>query len=130
MILRYPLDKIKITQSFGERPEVYKPSRGHMGIDLKTKWDDSRIGERAVYAAAAGRIEVGNHGPYDYGRYVKIHHLDGSETIYGHLSQQLVTEGEWVICSQRIGISGSTGFSDAPHGPYSMWAPAWMETSS
>lgn len=115
MRLKPPLDKIKITQYFGERPEVYKPSRGHMGVDFRTKYDDSKNGERPVYAAAPGRVEIGNQGNYGYGKFVKITHLDGSETIYGHLSSQNVKTGDWVIVQQRIGISGSTGFSDAPH---------------
>lgn len=115
MRLKPPLDKIKITQYFGERPEVYKPNRGHMGVDFRTKYDDSKNGERPVYAAAPGRVEIGNQGNYGYGKFVKITHLDGSETIYGHLSSQNVKTGDWVIIQQRIGISGSTGFSDAPH---------------
>lgn len=115
MRLKYPLEKIKITQDFGDRSEVYAPYKGHMGIDLKTKWDDSRNGERSVYAAAAGKVELGNQGVYGYGKFIILHHPDGSETIYAHLSKQLVREGEWVVCSQRIGISGNTGFSDAPH---------------
>lgn len=38
MRLRFPLDQVKITQYFGERPEFYSPYRGHMGIDLRTKY--------------------------------------------------------------------------------------------
>lgn len=108
MRLKFPLEQIKITQYYGERQEVYKPYRGHMGIDFRAR-------EVSVYAAAAGKVRIGNQGNYGYGKFIQITHPDGSETMYGHLSQQLVKEGEWVLCSQRIGISGNTGFSDAPH---------------
>ena len=115
MLLRYPLNRIKITQGFGERPEVYKPFRGHMGIDFRTIWNDSPSGMRSVYAAASGKVLMGNQGKSGYGKFVKIRHSDHSETIYGHLSDWSVEEGQLVIVGERIGISGTTGFSSAPH---------------
>ena len=115
MRLKFPLEKIKITQYYGERPEVYRPNLGHNGIDLRTKWDDSKTGERPVYAAAAGKIQTGDQGNYGAGKYIKITHPDGSQTLYGHLSKWFKKTGEWVVIGERIGISGNTGFSDAPH---------------
>jgi murein DD-endopeptidase MepM/ murein hydrolase activator NlpD len=116
MLLRYPLDKIKITQSFGERPDVYKPLRGHNGIDFKTQWEDSPDGERPVYAAANGVVvECGDQGKSGYGKFVRLQHVDGSETIYGHLSVWSVKANQSIFVGKQIGISGNTGFSSAPH---------------
>lgn len=115
MILHYPLDKIKITQNFGERSEVYKPLSGHNGMDFRTQWEDSPEGRRPVYAAANGIVEVGDQGAKGYGKFVRIRHVDGSETIYGHLSEHLVKDKQSVFVGKKIGISGNTGFSNAPH---------------
>jgi murein DD-endopeptidase MepM/ murein hydrolase activator NlpD len=129
MILRYPLDKIKITQNFGERPEVYKPLHGHNGMDFRTKWEDSPEGQRPVYAAANGIVEVGDQGAKGYGKFVRIYHLDGSETIYGHLSEHLVRDKQSVFVGKRIGISGNTGFSNAPHLHFGYRPPRFKENN-
>lgn len=116
MQLRYPLDKIKITQFFGERPDVYKPLKGHMGIDFRTIYDDSKDGKRPVYAAANGVIvECGDQGDKGYGKFVRLRHNDGSESIYGHLSDHSVQKNQSVFVGKQIGVSGNTGFSSAPH---------------
>lgn len=116
MLLRYPLDKIKITQSFGERPDVYKPLKGHMGVDFRTIYDDSKDGKRSVYAAANGVvIELGDQRSKGYGKFIRLRHNDGSESIYGHLSEWKVGINQSVFVGKQIGISGNTGFSSAPH---------------
>lgn len=116
MELHYPLDKITITQYFGERPEVYKPYAGHNGIDLRTIYPDSPTGKRLIYAAASGIVsEVSNQGTKGYGKFIRLRHNDGSETVYGHLSEQRVQNGQKVSQGEPIGISDNTGFSSAPH---------------
>lgn len=116
MKLSYPLSQVKITQHFGERPGVYKPLLGHNGLDLKTMYSDSLDGKRPVLAAADGLVsEIGNQGTQGYGKFVRLRHHDGSETIYGHLDEQLVQKNEQVITGQEIAISDNTGFSNAPH---------------
>lgn len=114
-MLRYPLDKIKITQNFGERPQVYAPLLGHNGLDFRTEWDDSPTGNRPVYAADNGIVELGDQGSQGYGKFVRLHHADGSQTIYGHLSEQCVVDKQSVFHGKKIGISGNTGFTNAPH---------------
>lgn len=116
MKLSYPLSIIKITQHFGERPEVYKPYNGHNGIDFRTMFPDSVNGKRPVLAAVEGKIsEVRDQGTKGYGKFVRIKHIDSSETVYGHLSAQLVQPEQMVLAGEEIGISGNTGFSSAPH---------------
>jgi murein DD-endopeptidase MepM/ murein hydrolase activator NlpD len=116
MKLSYPLSQVKITQHFGERPEVYKPLFGHNGLDLKTLYSDSLDGKRPVLAAADGIVsEIGDQGNQGYGRFVRLQHSDHSETIYGHLDKQLVQKDDHVTAGQPIAISDNTGFSSAPH---------------
>ena len=49
------------------------------------------------------------------GRYIKIRHDNGFETVYGHLSRQLVKEGQVVHQGDAIGREGNTGISTGPH---------------
>ena len=114
--LIWPLDKVFITQQFGVNQAVYAQFglRGHDGIDLRTRFIDSPLAHRTVMAAAAGwcepRFETGG-----YGTHVRIHHSDGSLTIYGHLSKVSVAYGTQVAQGESIGITGNTGASTGPH---------------
>ncbi|KAF1696638.1 M23 family metallopeptidase [Pseudoxanthomonas koreensis] len=49
--------------------------------------------------------------------HVRILHDDGSMALYGHLQPDgvQVRVGDRVVQGQRIGLSGNTGFSTAPH---------------
>lgn len=116
MKLHYPLDKIFITQYFGERSDVYKPLKGHDGIDFRTKFSDTPHGKRVVFAAATGIVKnVANQGNKGYGKYIRIQHEDGSQTLYGHLTTWYVKPEQRVLTGEKIGLSGNTGFSSAPH---------------
>lgn len=49
--------------------------------------------------------------------YIRILHDDGSMAVYAHLAEAgvLVGVGQRVEAGQRIGLSGNTGYSTAPH---------------
>jgi murein DD-endopeptidase MepM/ murein hydrolase activator NlpD len=114
--LRYPVDNPLITQYFLERPQVYSRFNlpGHEGIDFGVP-----VGA-PVYAAADGTVDAVETDPnkHAYGKYIRLRHKtpDGTfTTLYGHLSDITVTKDQKVSAGERIGISGSTGFSDGPH---------------
>ena len=115
--LQFPLDKVFITQGFGENPKMYARfgMKGHNGIDLRTRYIDSPLAHRYVTAAADGWCEVRLDGSSGYGNHVRIHHPDGSMTIYGHLTKPYVYSKEVVKTGQRIGLTGNSGFSTGPH---------------
>lgn len=46
---------------------------------------------------------------------IQIEHPDGNTTLYAHLSEINVQQGEKVVRGQRIGRVGSTGNSTGPH---------------
>ena len=51
----------------------------------------------------------------DYGLYVLLRHPEGYETMYGHASRLLVSEGELVQAGRVIALTGNSGRSTAPH---------------
>lgn len=112
----YPLKvKTYIASGFGTRRNPF--GRGyefHNGIDLPA-WYGTPI-----YATAPGKvIEAGWSNIF--GRYVKIDHGYGYQTLYGHMSKILVKRGETVQRGQQIGKVGSTGRSSGPHVHYSVF---------
>lgn len=115
--LLWPLDKIFITQPFGVNAAIYARfgMKGHDGIDLRTRFIDSPLCHRIVRSADAGWCEVRLDGASGYGNHVRIHHADGSLTIYGHLSSVNVYQKQIVVAGQQIGITGNSGFSSGPH---------------
>jgi murein DD-endopeptidase MepM/ murein hydrolase activator NlpD len=44
-----------------------------------------------------------------------MQHDNGTQTVYGHASKLLVTEGQSVVQGQKIALVGSTGESTGPH---------------
>ena len=115
--LSWPLDKVHITQVFGDNPQIYAKFglKGHDGIDLRTRFIDSPLGRRYVTAAQDGTCEVRLDGASGYGNHIRIHGTDGSLTIYGHLTKSYVYSGQVVKRGDRIGLTGNTGFSSGPH---------------
>ena len=125
--LAWPLDKVYITQGFGENPRYYAKYglKGHDGIDLRTRFLDSPLAHRYVTAAAGGTCEVRDDGRVGYGLHIRIHHPDGSMTIYGHLSRVYVGKNKVVSVGERIGITGNTGDSTGPHLHFEYRPPNW-----
>ncbi len=84
---------------------------GWNGIDIGTP-----IGT-PILAAASGEIIVARPAGWNggYGKYIVISHYNGTQTVYGHLSQLFVSDGEQVVQGQVIGLSGNTGNSTGPH---------------
>ncbi|MFA6095129.1 MAG: peptidoglycan DD-metalloendopeptidase family protein [Candidatus Paceibacterota bacterium] len=84
---------------------------GHNGIDVGLK-----VGS-PVYASAGGTVILSKSSGYNggYGQYIIISHPNGTQTVYGHLSQNFVSVGTKVVQGQNIGLSGNTGRSTGPH---------------
>lgn len=50
-----------------------------------------------------------------YGNMVQITHADGTVTLYAHLSEINVRQGDTVVRGQQIGRVGETGYADGAH---------------
>ena len=68
-----------------------------------------------IRAAFSGKVRIVRYEGGGYGKYIVIRHNNGLETIYGHLSKQLVSENEEVRAGDVIGLGGNTGRSTGSH---------------
>lgn len=93
-----------ITSNFGSRW-----GRQHKGLDIKVYIGDT------IRAVFSGKVRIVRYEGGGYGKYIVIRHNNGLETIYGHLSKQLVEENQEVRAGEVIGLGGNTGRSTGSH---------------
>ena len=99
-----PTSNTKITSKFGPRRR-----RMHNGLDVKVYIGDT------IRAAFSGKVRMVKYERRGYGQYIVIRHENGLETVYGHLSKQLVKEDQYVEAGEVIGLGGNTGRSTGSH---------------
>jgi len=95
-----------VTSGFGPRKLFGR--KFHKGIDIDLETGDE------VSAAMAGKVRIARYSS-GYGNFVVVAHEGGLETLYGHMSELWVNEGETVVAGQTIGLGGSTGQSTGSH---------------
>jgi murein DD-endopeptidase MepM/ murein hydrolase activator NlpD len=68
-------------------------------------------------ASASGVVIISRTSGWNagYGNYIVIKHDNGTQTLYGHLSKNLVGVGEVVTQGQVIGQMGRTGKATGVH---------------
>lgn len=81
----------------------------HMAFDI------ANPSSPPIEAAADGTVTLVQYLTYGYGRHVIITHDNGYQTLYGHMIEIYVKEGEHVTRGQVIGKMGSTGRSTGTH---------------
>lgn len=101
-----PTPSRKITSNYGYRRAF---RRVHKGIDVKVYIGDT------IRSAFSGKVRIVDFEAGGYGKYVVIRHNNGLETVYGHLSKQLVSENQIVRAGEPIGLGGNTGLSTGSH---------------
>lgn len=95
-----------VTSNFGYRATF---GRQHKGLDIKVYIGDT------IRAAFSGKVRIVRYEGGGYGKYIVVRHYNGLETIYGHLSKQLVEENQEVRAGEVIGLGGNTGRSTGSH---------------
>ena len=98
-----------MTSPFGYRADPFLGRLAlHTGVDLLQPYGSD------IRATAAGRVvHAGFAG--GYGDMVEIDHGFGLATLYGHMSEIDVSEGQVVAAGDLLGRLGSTGRSTGPH---------------
>lgn len=98
-----------LNSGFGPRKDPFTGEGSfHPGLDISTRRHEP------VLATAEG-VVVKSGWSGDYGKEVEIAHSTGYVTIYGHLDEVLVKEGQRVLRGEKLGLVGSTGRSTGPH---------------
>lgn len=82
--------------------------RFHYGLDLAQPTGEP------IYAAFDGVVRISKFNR-SYGNLVIIHHANGLETYYAHMSKRHVTVGQQVKSGDVIGLCGNTGRSFGSH---------------
>jgi murein DD-endopeptidase MepM/ murein hydrolase activator NlpD len=80
----------------------------HEGIDIIAE-------SNALVSTAAAGIVIQAGQDRDLGRFVKVDHDRGVQTLYAHLSRSFVQVGDHVEKGNAIGTVGNTGNSFGPH---------------
>ena len=82
--------------------------RFHYGLDLAQPTGEP------IYAAFDGVVRISKRNR-SYGELVIIHHANGLETYYAHMSKRNVVAGQQVKSGDVIGLCGNTGRSRGSH---------------
>ncbi len=82
--------------------------RFHYGLDLALPTGEP------IYAAFDGVVRISKRNR-SYGELVIIHHSNGLETYYAHMSKRHVVAGQQVKSGEIIGLCGNTGRSRGSH---------------
>jgi murein DD-endopeptidase MepM/ murein hydrolase activator NlpD len=88
---------------------IHKVKKFHKGIDFTAPKGTP------IQASGDGRILRIQNKRTGYGKNIVIDHGYGFQTLYAHLQDVEVKEGQRVKKGQRIGTIGSSGTSTAPH---------------
>jgi len=109
----WPSEFLKITQHFAANPQNYAQFGlpGHEGVDIRAPSGSK------IFCVAPGevfRVEEDPEG-HNYGIHVRVLHEDGYKTIYAHLEEAMVKEGQKVQSGTVLGLADNTGNSFGSH---------------
>jgi len=112
--LSWPINGGTLTQPFGPTTFTLEPPLGqyrhfHTGIDI------AAASGTPVLAAADGLVVAVQHTSVGYGNYVIVAHGSGYFTLYAHLADTQVVDGQHVLRGQLVGHEGATGLATGPH---------------
>ncbi|MCL7746680.1 murein hydrolase activator EnvC family protein [Halalkalibacter alkaliphilus] len=116
-----------ITSQFG--PRATFGGRMHYGIDIGK---NGRTGDVPVVAVQDGTV-VRSYYSSSYGNTVIIaHQVNGQlvTTLYAHLENREVSNGQRVSKGQRLGMMGNTGQSFGPHLHFEVHEGGWNGAKS
>ncbi|MCP4362777.1 MAG: peptidoglycan DD-metalloendopeptidase family protein, partial [Chloroflexi bacterium] len=96
--------------------------RPHHGVEFDVAYNTEILAAASGTVIAAGRDDLIAHGPHTnfYGNLVILEHDTPYRghplyTLYGHLNEVRINEGQHVEAGELLGLSGATGVADGPH---------------
>ena len=109
---RWPVEA-PITSGFGLRFLGIRPDI-HRGVDLDVP-SGTPVGAMAEASVRFAGVMSG------FGSVVWLDHGGGLLTVYAHLSEIRVTEGQRIGPGHVLGLSGASGSVTAPHLHFEVW---------
>lgn len=107
LVFDWPMDEARLTQKFN--PVKKRGKRRHLGIDLAAPKGTG------VFAAHDGVVIYVGKGFRGFGKMILVENSAGWATLYAHLSQAHVIQGQSVRVGDSIAAVGNTGRSSGPH---------------
>jgi murein DD-endopeptidase MepM/ murein hydrolase activator NlpD len=108
-VFRWPLDNIDVTSPYGIRMHpVVRRLLYHAGVDFRAPRGEPVLSSGPGHVTKAGWMPL-------TGKTVVVEHPGQLITLYAHLDELLVFEGQQVDCGAPVGLIGSTGRSTGPH---------------
>jgi len=126
-------EKIKLSKKLGEKKKLFgskfilpvkgrlsgvfgsqrilnsKPRSPHYGIDIAQKEGTP------IVAPSSGKVKLVDYGMFFTGNTVVVDHGLGLISIFAHLQDIFVTEGQYLKIGEKIGSVGMTGRATGPH---------------
>jgi len=109
------------------RPKFVMPAQGNLTSGFGARWGTTHYGLDIANAlgtpivAAADGVVLEAGPASGFGLWVRIQHDDGSITVYGHMQDFSVREGQQVKAGEQIARIGSRGYSTGPHLHFEAW---------
>ncbi|MEV0681489.1 M23 family metallopeptidase [Actinosynnema sp. NPDC050436] len=109
------------------KPKVFKPAEGTFTSGFGARWGTTHFGVDIANAIGTPIVApldgtVVEAGPASgFGLWVRVQHADGTITVYGHVNEILVSQGQQVAAGQQIATIGNRGESTGPHLHFEVW---------
>ncbi|QTR02512.1 M23 family metallopeptidase, partial [Saccharothrix algeriensis] len=109
------------------RVSVAKPAEGTFTSGFGARWGTSHYGVDIANSIGTPILSamdgvVVEAGPASgFGLWVRVQHNDGTITVYGHVNEILVSQGQQVAAGEQIATMGNRGQSTGPHLHFEVW---------
>jgi murein DD-endopeptidase MepM/ murein hydrolase activator NlpD len=107
--------------------EVVRPASGELTSGFGARWGSSHYGidiansiGTPIYSTTDG-VVVESGPASGFGLWVRVQHGDGTTSVYGHINESLVSEGQQVAAGEQIATMGNRGQSTGPHLHFEIW---------
>lgn len=115
--------------------DVVKPTSGRFTSGFGSRWGSMHYGidianaiGTPIYATTDG-VVISSGPASGFGLWVRVKHDDGMISVYGHINESLVDEGQRVRAGDQIATMGNRGQSTGPHLHFEIWTADGEKTN-